>query len=183
MDQGVAAVLAACVAGVSGTVGAAVGTRASGRAAQQQAEHDHALQIGRILAAEIQTTCEAYHNKGLAALQAALDFQTSVCAGRDGASEETEFSRAFQIFMMGAYDVGMCRLELEEPASQWYVQLQKFADALRTVRTDPATATDPNSPGRQQLRAAWDEQTAARRTFLARVQNARLIVRPPRDTP
>ena len=44
---------------------------------------------------------------------------------------------------------------LEEPASLWYAEMHKVADALHALRDAPATATDPASPGRQQLLAAW----------------------------
>jgi hypothetical protein len=47
------------------------------------------------MAAEMKATCEAYHEKGLAALEAVQDFEASVCRGRDGAREEAQFRRSF----------------------------------------------------------------------------------------
>ena len=168
-----AAVLAACVAGVSGAVGASAGARAAGNAAQRQAEYDHDLQVRQAAVRDIETVCGAYHEKGMAALLSVYDFQTAICGGGDGAGEEAVFVQSFRILMMATFDVGRCSFVLEEPAARWYEAIQRIANTLRALRADLTAAADPGSPGRQQLVAVWTEHRAAFHAFSTRVHEAK----------
>lgn len=173
MDQGVAAVLAAGVAGAAGAAGAAVGARASGRAARQQAVHEQALRA-RIAAIEtIDVACNAFHLKGYAAIQAALEFEAAVVDGLDSLVPDRDFSVSVSAAIAATFEIRWSNAGLEEPARQWCDAIQKIGKAVRALRNSPEAITDAASPVHHAWKAAWLREKEALHAFQRSVQETK----------
>jgi hypothetical protein len=172
MHQGLAAVLAACVAGVAGAAGA----KTSGKAARQQAAHEHALRTRSAALEAIDGACNAFHQKGLLAVQAAREFEAAVFAGRDGLSEEDVFRGSISDAIAATFEVRWCMPDLEEPARWWCVGIKEVADAVRTLRADPSAASDPTSPAHHRWGASWTQERETLLRFWEKSQKVKNTV-------
>ncbi|UKY47578.1 hypothetical protein [Streptomyces inhibens] len=144
--SGDAAVLAASVAGITGAVGAAAGAALAGRATRNQVIKEYAAQRAARLEEQIRLACDSFHERGMAALQAAKALEEAICNARSDRVEEQSFAEAISAALAATSAVRRCLPELELPAREWCVAIKPAADAARALRSDPEAAGNPHSP-------------------------------------
>ncbi|MFG2892571.1 hypothetical protein [Streptomyces sp. NPDC048248] len=173
MDQGAAAVLAAGVAGITGAVGAAVGAAIAGRATRNQVVKEYAVQRAARLEEQIRVACDTFHERGMAALQAARALEEAICSAHNDVTQEQSFAEAISAALAATSAVRWCRPELERPAREWCVAIKLAADAARALRGAPEAARNPRSALNLQRTAAWQREDRALQTFWQQVNDAK----------
>ncbi|MFT9477358.1 hypothetical protein [Streptomyces sp. 11-1-2] len=141
MDQGVAAVWAASVAGVAGTAGAVVAAGLGGRSARVQVADQGALERERLLEEHRRQVSTAFQEELSAAILAVDEFERAIREGNSCDQEESSVHKAINVALSSTFKVrSCCPSFVTDFANEACMSLKKSADSLRILWRHPEAA-------------------------------------------
>ncbi|MEU4683167.1 hypothetical protein [Streptomyces xinghaiensis] len=138
MDQGVAGVWAAGVAGLTGAAGVALGAGLAGKSARFQVIDQGMLERARRLEEHRREIYTGFHDHLTAAIQALDAFESGVQEGKDCQAEERLVSSTLSTALASTITVRTCGPEaVTEAAHTACIAVKDAAEAVRAMRHRP----------------------------------------------